>query len=86
MWNIYADEALFRAKIHLRPVGNLRRPQVAASDAVVDALEAGIEAKGASIDDTVTRTAPRAPSGRVRPMAARASPARAAAARSARRA
>src|SRR5215208_8309935 len=51
--NIYADEALFRAKIHpLRPVGTLRRPQLAAlRDAVVDALEAGINAKGASIDD-----------------------------------
>jgi formamidopyrimidine-DNA glycosylase len=51
--NIYADEALFRAKIHpLRPVGSLRRPQVAAlRDAVVASLEAGIDAKGASIDD-----------------------------------
>jgi formamidopyrimidine-DNA glycosylase len=51
--NIYADEALFRARIHpLRPVGTLRRPQVAAlRDAVVDTLEAGIDAKGASIDD-----------------------------------
>jgi len=51
--NIYADEALFRAKIHpLRPVGALRRPQVAAlRDAVVASLEAGIDAKGASIDD-----------------------------------
>jgi formamidopyrimidine-DNA glycosylase len=51
--NIYADEALFRARIHpLRPVGNLRRPQIAAlRDAVVETLEAGIDAKGASIDD-----------------------------------
>jgi formamidopyrimidine-DNA glycosylase len=51
--NIYADEALFRARIHpLRPVGLLRRPQIAAlRDAVVDALRAGIDAKGASIDD-----------------------------------
>jgi formamidopyrimidine-DNA glycosylase len=51
--NIYADEALFRARIHpLRPVGTLRRPQVAAlRDAVVETLEAGIDAKGASIDD-----------------------------------
>jgi formamidopyrimidine-DNA glycosylase len=51
--NIYADEALFRARIHpLRPVGTLRRPQVAAlRDAVVATLEAGIDAKGASIDD-----------------------------------
>ena len=39
--NIYADEALFRAKIHpLRPVGTLRRPQIEAlRDAVVESLE-----------------------------------------------
>jgi formamidopyrimidine-DNA glycosylase len=51
--NIYADEALFRARIHpLRPVGTLRRPQIGAlRDAVVETLEAGIDAKGASIDD-----------------------------------
>jgi formamidopyrimidine-DNA glycosylase len=51
--NIYADEALFRARIHpLREVGTLRRSQVEAlRDAVVDTLEAGIDAKGASIDD-----------------------------------
>jgi formamidopyrimidine-DNA glycosylase len=51
--NIYADEALFRARIHpLRPVGTLRRPQVEAlREAVVETLEAGIDAKGASIDD-----------------------------------
>jgi formamidopyrimidine-DNA glycosylase len=51
--NIYADEALFRARIHpLRPVGTLRRPQVEAlREAVVQALEAGIDAKGATIDD-----------------------------------
>jgi formamidopyrimidine-DNA glycosylase len=51
--NIYADEALFRAKIHpLRPVGTLRRPQIAAlRDAVVESLQAGIDARGASIDD-----------------------------------
>jgi formamidopyrimidine-DNA glycosylase len=51
--NIYADEALFRAKIHpLRPVGTLRRPQVEAlRDAVVESLELGIDSKGASIDD-----------------------------------
>jgi formamidopyrimidine-DNA glycosylase len=51
--NIYADEALFRARIHpLRPVGTLRRPQVEAlRDAVVETLESGIDAKGASIDD-----------------------------------
>jgi len=51
--NIYADEALFRARIHpLRPVGSLRRPQLAAlRDAVVESLEAGIDARGATIDD-----------------------------------
>jgi formamidopyrimidine-DNA glycosylase len=51
--NIYADEALFRARIHpLRPVGTLKRPQVEAlRDAVVATLEAGIDAKGATIDD-----------------------------------
>jgi formamidopyrimidine-DNA glycosylase len=51
--NIYADEALFRARIHpLRPVGSLRRPQIAAlRDAVVDSLQAGLDARGATIDD-----------------------------------
>jgi formamidopyrimidine-DNA glycosylase len=51
--NIYADEALFRARIHpLRPVGSLRRAQLAElRDAVVEALEAGIDARGATIDD-----------------------------------
>jgi formamidopyrimidine-DNA glycosylase len=51
--NIYADEALFRAYIHpLRPVGKLKRGQIVAlRDAVVESLEAGIDARGASIDD-----------------------------------
>jgi formamidopyrimidine-DNA glycosylase len=51
--NIYADEALFRARIHpLRPVGTLKRPQIEAlRDAVVETLVAGIDAKGATIDD-----------------------------------
>ena len=51
--NIYADEALFDARIHpLREVGTLRRPQLALlRDAVVRALEAGIDARGATIDD-----------------------------------
>jgi formamidopyrimidine-DNA glycosylase len=51
--NIYADEALFRARIHpLRPVGSLKRTQIAdLRDAVVDSLNAGIDAKGATIDD-----------------------------------
>jgi formamidopyrimidine-DNA glycosylase len=51
--NIYADEALFRARIHpLRPAGRLTRAQCAAlRDAVVESLRAGINARGASIDD-----------------------------------
>jgi formamidopyrimidine-DNA glycosylase len=51
--NIYADEALFRAGIHpLRPAGRLTRGQVAAlRDGVIASLEAGLDAKGASIDD-----------------------------------
>jgi len=51
--NIYADEALYRARIHpLREARQLKRGQVAAlRDAVVAVLEAGIAAKGASIDD-----------------------------------
>ncbi|MFZ0041115.1 MAG: bifunctional DNA-formamidopyrimidine glycosylase/DNA-(apurinic or apyrimidinic site) lyase [Solirubrobacteraceae bacterium] len=51
--NIYADEALFRARIHpLRVAGSLRRPQLQALREAIDyALAAGIEAKGATIDD-----------------------------------
>jgi formamidopyrimidine-DNA glycosylase len=51
--NIYADEALFRARIHpLRPANRLTRPQAEAlRDAVVASLSAGIAAKGATIDD-----------------------------------
>jgi formamidopyrimidine-DNA glycosylase len=51
--NIYADEALFEARIHpLRPAGALKRPQLQAlRDAIEQALLAGIEAKGATIDD-----------------------------------
>ena len=51
--NIYADEALFRAKLHpLRPVGTLKRPQIEAlRESVIEALELGIDSKGASIDD-----------------------------------
>jgi len=51
--NIYADEALFRAYVHpLRPAGKLTREQYAALAAgVMEALQAGIDAKGASIDD-----------------------------------
>ena len=51
--NIYADEALFRAGIHpLRPAGRITPPQwVALRDGIEEALAAGIEAKGATIDD-----------------------------------
>jgi formamidopyrimidine-DNA glycosylase len=51
--NIYADEALFRARIHpLRPAGGLNGPQLSRlRDAIEASLAAGIEAKGASIDD-----------------------------------
>jgi formamidopyrimidine-DNA glycosylase len=51
--NIYADEALFRARIHpLRPVGSLRRSQIGAlRDALVASLQQGIDARGATIDD-----------------------------------
>jgi formamidopyrimidine-DNA glycosylase len=51
--NIYADEALFRARLHpLSPAGSMRpEHQVALRDAVVAALEAGIDGGGASIDD-----------------------------------
>jgi formamidopyrimidine-DNA glycosylase len=51
--NIYADEALFRAGIHpLRPAGRLTAADWArVRDGIEEALSAGIEAKGASIDD-----------------------------------
>jgi formamidopyrimidine-DNA glycosylase len=51
--NIYADEALFRAGIHpLRPAGRLTGAQLESlREAIEDALSAGIDAKGASIDD-----------------------------------
>jgi formamidopyrimidine-DNA glycosylase len=51
--NIYADEALFRARIHpLRPAGRLTAAEWAAlREGIEDALGEGIAAKGASIDD-----------------------------------
>ena len=51
--NIYANEALFRARIHpRREAGRLKRRDVAAlRDAVVASLEAGVDAGGATIDD-----------------------------------
>ena len=51
--NIYADEALFRASVHpLRPAGALNRVQYEMlAGAVREALEAGLAAGGATIDD-----------------------------------
>ena len=51
--NIYADEALHRAGIHpRRPAGKLSPAQyVRLRDAVIEALRAGIDARGASIED-----------------------------------
>ncbi|MGI8413317.1 MAG: bifunctional DNA-formamidopyrimidine glycosylase/DNA-(apurinic or apyrimidinic site) lyase [Solirubrobacteraceae bacterium] len=51
--NIYADEALFRAGIHpLRPAGALTGVQLRRlRDAIEEVLRAGIQAKGATIDD-----------------------------------
>jgi formamidopyrimidine-DNA glycosylase len=51
--NIYADEALFRAGIHpLRPAGRLTRAQLERLRlAIEESLQAGIDARGASIDD-----------------------------------
>jgi formamidopyrimidine-DNA glycosylase len=51
--NIYADEALFRAGIHpLREAGTLTRTQVERlRDGILAALQAGIDSRGASIDD-----------------------------------
>ncbi|HEX6781854.1 MAG TPA: bifunctional DNA-formamidopyrimidine glycosylase/DNA-(apurinic or apyrimidinic site) lyase [Solirubrobacterales bacterium] len=51
--NIYADEALFRAELHpLSPAGSMKPEHAEAlRDAVVAALEAGIESGGSSIDD-----------------------------------
>jgi formamidopyrimidine-DNA glycosylase len=51
--NIYADEALFRAGLHpLSPAGSMKPEHLEAlRDAIVAALEAGIDAGGSSIDD-----------------------------------
>ena len=51
--NIYADEALHRAGIHpLRPAGKLTGAQLERlREGIVGALAAGIDARGASIDD-----------------------------------
>jgi len=59
--NIYADEALFRARIHpLRPAARLTRTQVAAlRDAIVVSLEAGLDAEGRTIARLDSRSAAR---------------------------
>jgi formamidopyrimidine-DNA glycosylase len=51
--NIYADEALFRARLHpLSPAGSMRPEHLEElRGGVVAALEAGLEHGGASIDD-----------------------------------
>lgn len=51
--NIYADEALFRARIHPRqPAGTLKSDELEAlHSGIVEALTDGIDARGASIDD-----------------------------------
>src|SRR3954469_2863817 len=51
--NIYADEALFRARVHpLRPAGSLKRAQYDdLATAVRETLLAGLAAGGATIDD-----------------------------------
>jgi formamidopyrimidine-DNA glycosylase len=51
--NIYADEALYRARLHpLSPAGSMKPEHwLALRDGVVAALEAGIDAGGSSIDD-----------------------------------
>jgi formamidopyrimidine-DNA glycosylase len=51
--NIYADEALFRARLHpLSPAGSMRPEHLLAlRDGIVAALEAGIRGGGASIED-----------------------------------
>jgi formamidopyrimidine-DNA glycosylase len=51
--NIYADEALYRAGVHpRRPAGRLSAEQyVRVRESVIEALQAGIDAQGATIDD-----------------------------------
>ncbi|HXB64148.1 MAG TPA: bifunctional DNA-formamidopyrimidine glycosylase/DNA-(apurinic or apyrimidinic site) lyase [Solirubrobacteraceae bacterium] len=51
--NIYADESLFRAGVHpLRPAGRLSLAQwERVREGVIEALNEGIDARGASIDD-----------------------------------
>jgi formamidopyrimidine-DNA glycosylase len=51
--NIYADEALWRARLHpLSPAGSMKEDHAARLvEGIVGALEAGLEHGGASIDD-----------------------------------
>jgi formamidopyrimidine-DNA glycosylase len=51
--NIYADEALYRAGIHPRRAAGKLSPEqyVRLRETVIDALHAGIDARGATIDD-----------------------------------
>jgi formamidopyrimidine-DNA glycosylase len=51
--NIYADEALFRSRIHpLRPARRLSAAQHAClRESLIEVLRAGIDAQGATIDD-----------------------------------
>jgi formamidopyrimidine-DNA glycosylase len=51
--NIYADEALYRARVHpLRPAGRLSAEEHLRLHAgLIEALQAGIDARGATIDD-----------------------------------
>jgi len=51
--NIYADEALYRARLHpLSPAGSMKPEHwEALREGIVAALEAGIDAGGSSIDD-----------------------------------
>jgi formamidopyrimidine-DNA glycosylase len=53
--NIYADEALWRAELHpLSPAGSMRHEHAEAlREGVIEALQAGLDEGGASIDDYV---------------------------------
>ena len=53
--NIYADEALWRAELHpLSPAGSMRHEHAEAlREGVIEALQAGLDEGGASVDDYV---------------------------------
>jgi formamidopyrimidine-DNA glycosylase len=61
MGNIYADEALWRARIHpLTPAGQLSRPEIRRLQrGIRDALRAGIARQGATLRDYRTPTGAR---------------------------